>query len=366
MKKNPLLYSFIIIMIMLTITDMIISNRKFSELENRNLKGKVKFTLEGFFDGTFSKSYEEYINDQFVFRDQWINLKSRGEYVLGKVENNNVVYGKDNYLFEKLTSFDEERRIGNMESVNKFINNLDEKVSFMIIPNSYEVYRDKLPIGAPLINQEVEINKIYNGSKGSNNIDLLKVMNSNREEYIYYKTDHHWTTYGAYLGYREFIESIGEKPVKLEDLEEVTIENFYGTYFSKAKPFNAVSDVLTYYNFKNIEMDIQGEGYNELYDYSYLNTRDKYSMFLRGNNAITVIKNKDLQNGKKLLVFKDSFGNSMVPFLTQNFEEIHVVDLRSFMLNVTDYVKENNFENILIAYNLTNFIRDTNVIKLKF
>jgi len=343
---------------------MVSSYRKFSDLENRKLKTKVEFNLKGFFNGSFSKNYEEYVNDQFVMRDQWINLKSRSEYVLGKIENNDIIYGEDKYLFDKFTKIDEERMIGNVKGVNKFIENTDKDVSFMIVPNSYEIYREKLPTGSPLINQQIEINKIYEDTEGSNDIDLLKVMSSNKEDYIYYKTDHHWTTYGAYIAYKEFIESIGEKSVNLEGLEEVRVNDFYGTYFSKAKPFNAISDVLTYYNFENIEMDIQGEKYNNLYDYSYLYSRDKYSMFLRGNNAITVIKNKNLTNGKKLLVFKDSFGNSMIPFLTQNFEEIHVVDLRSFMLKVNDYVKENDFDNILIIYNLTNFARDANIIKL--
>ncbi|MEG1254292.1 DHHW family protein [Clostridium sp.] len=366
MKKNPLLYSFFIIIFSLAIIDMVNTDKKFSELENKKLKTEVEFTLKGFLDGSFSGNYEAYVNDQFVFRDQWINLKSRSECILGKIENNNIIYGEENYLFDKLTIIDEERMVGNVKAVNKFMENTEKDVSFMIVPNSYEIYREKLPTGAPLINQQVEINKIYESTESSNNIDLLKVMSSNKEDYIYYKTDHHWTTYGAYIAYKEFVESIGETSVNLEDLEEVRVNNFYGTYFSKAKPFNAISDVLTYYKFENIEMDIQGDKYNDLYNYSYLDSRDKYSMFLRGNNAITIIRNKNLTNGKRLLVFKDSFGNSMIPFLTQNFEEIHVVDLRSFMLKVNDYVKENDFDNILIIYNLTNFSRDINIIKLKY
>lgn len=365
MKKNYLLYVFLSIVLVFTIIDMVTPDKKFSDLENRNLKTKVKFTMKDFLDGTFSKQYEEYINDQFIGRNQWINLKSRSEYILGKVENNGIVYGKDNYFFEKLNDINEDRVEYNIEGINKFIENRKENISFMIIPSSYEVYKDKLPIGAPVVNQEKVIKDIYYKIIGSNKINLLSIMKKNRNEYIYYRTDHHWTTYGAYLGYKEFIESIGGTPIDINKLNKKSIDNFYGSYFSRSKAFNSIADTLDYYEFKDIEMKIEDEVYDNLYDYEYLNTRDKYSMFLRGNNGLTIIKNKRLSNGKKLVIFKDSFGNSMVPFLTMNFEEIHVVDLRAFMINVNTYIGNNDFDEILIMYSLPNFLRETNIVKLK-
>lgn len=368
MKKNPLLYGFMIILFCLTIADIVKGDKKFSDLENRNLRQKVEFTVSSFFNGDFSKEYEEYINDQFIGRDIWINIKSRSEYTLGKIENNGIIYGDENFLFDKFSSVDLERLNTNTLALKEFFSRYGDKSKVMLIPNSYEVYKEYLPKGAPSVDQESYIEKIYNelpDKKGT--VDILEVMRKNKNQYIYYKTDHHYTINGAYLSYRAFMESIGEKPKDISYWgEAIKIEDFYGTYFSKAKPFNAQKDILSYYEIKGLSMKIGEETYDNLYDYNYLKTRDKYSLYLRGNNPLTIIKNNNLKNGKKLLVIKDSFGNSMIPFLTAHYEEIQVVDLRSFMPKLSEYIKDNEYDNIIVLYNFMNFVKDTNIIKLKF
>ncbi|MEN8077923.1 DHHW family protein [Clostridioides difficile] len=367
MKKNYLLYSFIIIVFMLTILSFINKDKEFSELENRKLKTNVIFTFKDFISGTFQENYETYINDQFPMRDNWISLKSRSEYILGKVENNGIIYGSNGELFEKFDTLNEERLKNNIEAINIFSEKYYDKVSLMIIPNSYEIYKESLPLGSPQVMQEKIIDEIYSYLKYTNNINIMKDLLVNKENYIYYKTDHHWTTLGAYLSYCEFVKSIGLMPVDIEQYEDVKLSNFYGSYFSKAKPFNIEGDTLTYYEFDDLTMDIVGDNkYDSLYDYSKASLRDKYSLFLRGNNPITIIKNNKLNNGKKILIIKDSFANSLVPFLTQDYEEVHVVDLRSFSAKLSNYMSEYNFDNILILYNFINLATDNNVIRLKY
>ena len=366
MKKYPLTYIFIFIIFLIFIVDIIKPDRKFSELENRNLKQHVSFNIKDFISGDFSSEYEKYINDQFLARDSWIDLKSRSEYLLGKVENNGIIYGENGYLFEKYNTLDEDRLNDNIEALNQFQSKYKNKVITIMVPNSYEVYKEFLPIGAGLINQEIYIDKIYDNLRESTKLDVLSIMKENKEKYIYYKTDHHWTTEGAYLVYLKMMDSMGYTPKTLLEFgERNQVDNFYGTYYSRAKLFNAQSDVITFYEVPNISMTIESESYNSLYDYSYFNTRDKYSAFLRGNNALTVIKNKENTNGKKILVIKDSFGNSLVPFLSSSFEEVHIIDLRAFMYKISDYIEKNNFDNIAVLYNFINFSKDTNIIKLK-
>lgn len=366
MKKNYLLYSFFIVVVLLSLLDVLKPNKTFSDLENRNLKQKVKFNLKDFWDNSFQKDYESYINDQFIFRDRWIDIKSRSEYFLGKIENNGIIYGDNEYLFEKYSTFDNDRFLNNIEAINIFKDNVNATVSLMIAPNSYEIYKEFVPKAAPLVPQEDNINYIYDNISGTNNINLLDTMNENKDEYIYYRTDHHWSAYGAYLAYKEFMQSIGETPIKLNQDDLISVDNFYGTYFSKAKPFNVEPDIFTYLELSGITMNISGEEYNSIYDYSQLELRDKYSLFLRGNNALTVIKNSNLKNGKKIAVIKDSYANSFVPYLTQNYEEIHVIDLRSFVERVDDYINNNSIEDVLILYNFINFTRDVNVVRLKY
>lgn len=367
MRKKYLLYGFTIIILTLTLISFFDQDKIFSEFENRNLKSKFNFSIEKFINGKFQEEYEQYINDQMPLRDEWISIKSLSEYLLGKIENNGIIYGTNKRLFEKFDSFNEERLKNNVEAINKFSQRYIDKVSLMIVPNSYEIYREELPKGSQQVNQDEIINKIYSKSIYSNNINVLDEFINKKSEYIYYNTDHHWTTYGAYLAYCNFIESIGFNSIDLSNYNSVILEEFYGSYFSKAKPFNIEGDILTYYEFDDLEMEIIGEKkYDSIYDISKMELRDKYSLFLRGNNSLTIIKNNKLQNNKKILVIKDSFANSLVPFLTQNFEEVQVVDLRSFNSKISDYMNENNFDNVIILYNLINLATDNNILKIKY
>lgn len=366
MRKNPIVYIFSIIIISIFILDIVVPSKSFSEIENRNLAKKPKFSLEALEDGSYTKKLETFINDHFLFRDEWISLKSISEYALGKIENNNIIYGKNGYMFDKIKSYDKDRFYKNLEALNIFISKFDGRVSTMIVPNSYEIYDDYVPLGANLLNQKEIIDEIYNSNSKDNNIDLISLFKENKEKYIYYRTDHHWTTYGAYLAYSEYIKSLGEKPIELNAFKENHVENFYGTYFSKSKAFNAKSDVLTYYDIDNITMNIDGKKYNSLYDYEKLNGRDKYSAFIRGNNGLTIIKNNMVKNKKKLLVFKDSFANSIIPFLSQNFEEIHVIDLRNFTKKVSKYLQNTNFDEVFVLYNMDSFFNEVNILRLKY
>lgn len=366
-KKHPLVYCFFALLLVTTIIDMVNSDKKFSELENRNLKSKVEFTFKEYFLGRFQDDYEEYINDQFLNRDELIDLKSRSELLLGKVENNDIIYGEYDYLFEKVTSINKHRVDVNINSINKLSENINININIttIIAPNSYTIYDEYLPEFIPFIDAKKELEDVFSRLESDNNINMTSIMKENKDDYLYYKTDHHWTTYGAYLTYVEYIKSINKEPICLDDYKKNIVNDFYGTYYSKAKPFNQSFDEIVYYNFPGINMEISDNTYNTLYDYSKLNIRDKYSLFLYGNNPLTIVKNTNLNDGSKIIVFKDSYANSFIPFLTQNFEEVHVIDLRSFSTSVTQYINSNNFDQVLILYNFINFTRDADILKLK-
>ena len=100
--KHPLVWLFTLFLLVFMATDFFLPDRVYSEFENTKLQQKPKLTWESFFDSSYSTTYETYVNDQFPARDQWITLKAVAEIGLGKKENNNVIYGKDGYLFEKL------------------------------------------------------------------------------------------------------------------------------------------------------------------------------------------------------------------------------------------------------------------------
>ncbi|WP_099346468.1 DHHW family protein [Clostridium tertium] len=368
--KYPISILVLTIILFITIIDISNKDKNFSNFENRSLAQRPVFYLDDFLKGRFSKDYERYINDQFVFRDTWIDLKSRSEYLLGKIENNNIIYGKDNFLFEKYEKVDEENLAKNIDSVLGFIKKIpNNNVNFMIIPSSYTIYKDYLPYGINLVDQEFYINNIYNYLSNYNNtktISLIDIFKENNDKYIYYKTDHHWTSFGSYLAYSEFVKNNNLSLVDINNLNKHEVNNFYGTYFSKSKNFNAESDLITYYDVPNLSVSIDGVPVDNINDNSKWSSSDKYSAFLRGNNGLTIIQNNDISNNNKILVLKDSFGNSFIQYLVNNYKEVYVVDLRGFIGSFNEFFKSNNFDDVLIMYNFINLADDVNISKIKY
>lgn len=368
--KYPISILVLTIILFITIIDISNKDKNFSNFENRSLAQRPVFYFDDFLKGRFSKDYERYINDQFVFRDTWIDLKSRSEYLLRKIENNNIIYGKDNFLFEKYEKVDEENLAKNIDSVLGFIKKIpNNNVNFMIIPSSYTIYKDYLPYGINLVDQEFYINNIYNYLSNYNNtktISLIDIFKENNDKYIYYKTDHHWTSFGSYLAYSEFVKNNNLSLVDINNLNKHEVNNFYGTYFSKSKNFNAESDLITYYDVPNLSVSIDGVPVDNINDNSKWSSSDKYSAFLRGNNGLTIIQNNNISNNNKILVLKDSFGNSFIQYLVNNYKEVYVVDLRGFIGSFNEFFKSNNFDDVLIMYNFINLADDVNISKIKY
>lgn len=372
--KHPLLVLFAVFIVGFTVLDCVTPTRTHSEFES-NLAQMPKFSFKDLFNGKFTADYESYVNDQFLLRDEWITLKSYVETVFGKVENNGVIYGKDGYLFEKLTSYDEARLKLNIEAVQKFCEKYPElSVKFALIPNSYEVLADKLPVASPVLDQEKLINEIYSKVSSADNVDILSSLKAHNSEYIYYKTDHHWTTLGAYYAYEKLCDVFEIGKVNINHLTENTVKDFYGTYFSKAKSFTIKPDIIRYYDV-NASMAIMTSdqtgkfvpetSFATLYDEGMFHTRDKYSAFIHSNNGLSVITNNGEYEKERLLVIKDSYSNSLLPFLSTDYKEIVVVDLR-YMFNISMVLEQYDFDDVLIMYNVSTFTGDTDVVKLKY
>ena len=377
---KPVIWLFALFILGFTGWDLLTPDREMSEMENRVLQQKPSLTLSTLFakgDKAYSQRYEKYINDQFVLRDQWITLKSRAESVLAKIENNGIAYGKDGYLFEKVVSVDEENLADNIQYIREFLEMYPQQsVTFSIVPNAYTVLTDKLPIGfeAITVDQRARTAGIYSQLSGENLhiLDITDTLAAHSQEYIYYRTDHHWTTYGAYLAYCQYVKSLGLTPVSQETLDTVkggVVEGFYGTFDAKAKKADVQPDAITWYDIP-CRVEINQEAVDSLHDLSKFEVRDKYAALMRGNNALTVLYsqcNQDHQDGKtsRVLVVKDSYGNSMIPYLCYNFDEVYAVDLR-YLGKMSAVLADMEFDDLLILYNFANFVDDTNIPKLRY
>ena len=373
-KKYPTFFVFSILVILFTVIDIINSPNEFSELENRKLSQMPILSLKSYIDTSFSSDYEKYINDQFFLRDNWIDLKSRIEYLLGKRENNDIIFGKENYLFKKFTTFNDEMLKNNLNSIITFTNNYNKEVDFFIIPNSYAIYDELTPRYLPLVDQLSLINSInsYLSLKSSDHINTINVAEEllkNKDDYIYYKTDHHWTSYGAYLAYLAYMDYLGLEIVDINNLEKITINNFLGTYYNRSKYFKADSDFITYYNILGLHIEIDGKEQLSLMDLDKFKGSDKYSAFLWGNNGLTKVINENIseeRKGSSILIFKDSYANSFIQFLSYNYEIIDIIDLRYFKESIRNFMKDKDYNEILIMYSFNNLSSDINIRRLKF
>ena len=373
-KKYPTFFVFSILVILFTVIDIINSPNEFSELENRKLSQMPILSLKSYIDTSFSSDYEKYINDQFFLRDNWIDLKSRIEYLLGKRENNDIIFGKENYLFKKFTTFNDEMLKNNLNSIITFTNNYNKEVDFFIIPNSYAIYDELTPRYLPLVDQLSLVNSInsYLSLKSNNHINTINVAEEllkNKDDYIYYKTDHHWTSYGAYLAYLAYMDYLGLEIVDINNLEKITINNFLGTYYNRSKYFKADSDFITYYNILGLHIEIDGKEQLSLMDLDKFKGSDKYSAFLWGNNGLTKVINENIseeRKGSSILIFKDSYANSFIQFLSYNYEIIDIIDLRYFKESIRNFMKDKDYNEILIMYSFNNLSSDINIRRLKF
>lgn len=367
-----LLFAFAAFIWGYSLFDAVIPAREYSEMENRYLTQMPKFSWRALMANNYTLKIEEFTNDQFLLRDNWITLKSLCETGLLKIENNGIVYGRDHYLFEKRTSIDEDQLEKNINSLLAFSQKFpEENITLALVPTSDAVLTEKYPQGLPNIDQLSYIRGIYERAitAGINTCDLASILISNRDEYLYYRTDHHWTTRGAYLAYSALMEDAGIAAVPFESLSGTVVPDFFGTFYSKAKLFSAVPDSITWYDIPVKSVTVNGGEKNGLYDLEMLQKRDKYAMFLHSNNDVTAIQSDcslNHEDGKtsRVLLFKDSFGNSLAPFLCYGFDEVTVVDLRYFN-EVEQLIRENDFDEIIVLYSFPTFAQESSVVKFK-
>ena len=338
---------------------MILPDKTFSPVENRNLAQAPKFSLDNMTSGKFMEDTEDYVNDQIIGRDFWVALKAWSERLTGKQENNGVYFAKEDTLINRLDTPDPELLEENAGYVNALVNNVDVPVYFGIIPSAAEIWADRLPAGAPTADEKAIIDGLYNQVQ-THTIDLYAALGAHQDEDIYYRTDHHWTSLGAYYGYEALMGAMGLEAAPLDEDQKVTVsEDFYGTLYSTSGVRWLPPD--------HIDRYISGEGVTvtaypdgtpqpgSLYVDSFLSEKDKYSSFLGGNKPLCVIETEHT-GAPKVLVIRDSYTDSLAPFLTQNFSEIHLFDPRMNLTSVKDYVEQNEIDSVVVLYSISNFV----------
>lgn len=366
MKNWIITGTFLVFIFMLSILNVLTPDRELSEMENRPLAQRPTLTVDTLLSGEFMSEFETYVTDQFLMKDWWVGLKAEVEAFLQKGENNGVYLGKEGYLLEAFTSVSDQFE-KNLTYLNLFHEKLpDLPTTALLVPTAVEVYPDLLPLFAPTIDQAALLNQASE-TLTFGMVHPLEIFLSHANESLFYKTDHHWTTLGAFYAYQTLMAEWGLTPY-LDYTTEVISSDFYGTYYSKVHLNHLVPDQITIYHPKEKDPSLTttfGQTVLEgVYDLSYLTKKDKYSLFLGGNQPLTILRS-GASNGRKLVIFKDSYAHCFAPFLAKHFEEIHLIDLRYFNQNPYDYVVQESFDQALFLYNLSTFAEESSLIRLK-
>lgn len=337
----------------------------FSQMENRYLEKRPGLSVQGLLDATYMRDFETYTNEQIPLRDWLVNLKAFSERVLLKNENNGIVLGKDGYLFEKVLTKNPQLN-KNEKILETFLKEQDRPVYVAIAPNASEVMKEYVPAGIVRVNQEQEIQDFYQriGSDYVKTVDLLTPLRESSVLQKYYRTDHHWTSEGAYVAYTELCRVLQETPVALTELESEEVPDFYGTLYAKYKGGLLPPDTILRYDIPIKSLTIQSESHDTLYDKSKDKVYDKYASFLYGNPGMSTINARNAGNGRSLIVFKDSYANCLIPFLTYQYDTIIVVDLRYHKDNVSDLLKNNPTADILLLYNFSHLSDDNHFYRI--
>lgn len=386
-KKKHLIVSimFIIMLFGGMLWSILSPDIEFSQSENRYLQMRPKLSdisVNNIKDGSFMHKYEDYIADQFFLRNQWVALKTNIERFCLKEESNDVYFGKDDYLMgiPQRSDYESERCKKNTESLKLFMEKNVEKygtehVKAVFVPTSSQVLKDKLPYFAAPYDQSRLLGTLEGILPANSFISMLPVMSSHSSEDIYYRTDHHWTSLGAYYAYADWARQTGITPCTLEDFNiNNAAQDFQGTLQSKIN-IDTVGDTIQIFEPKEdvsfkLVYNENPEDVRPMYDYSKLETKSKYDVFFGGNQssiAISTTLPADSSIEQKegtLLVIKDSFANCFIPFAALHYKNTYVVDMRYFNQPLSRYMEEKGITDVLVLYSTYNFVSDTDFPKI--
>ena len=332
------------------------------------------FTFQSVTSGDFEEDYEDYLTDQFVMRDSWITLRTAAERASLKQEVHDIYFAHDDYLIEKHTGvFNSVQAERNAAFLSTFAKQYaaelgEDHLTIMLIPNAVRILADKLPAMASPYDEELYLDELRASVSPQVWFDALSVLAAHADEEIYYHTDHHWKTLGAFYVFKQWAEDYGLGTVNAADYEVRTVtDDFEGTVSSRIgistvkdsiqiyEPVRPVDYVLTY----NETDDVR----SSVYQPYVLDGKDKYSYFLGGNYAL-IQAEMAAGTGRRLLVIKDSYAHCFAPFLFDRFDQVDLLDLRYFNSSLSDFIRAHAYTDILFLQNAAGFAEDASMSKL--
>lgn len=360
---------FILTLFLFLIINVIVPDREKSVQENRMLATKPKFRLSSLISGDYDEKFEAYMDDQFVGRDMWRKLKVTVDRIGGSRLENGVYIGTNGQLLEQIEVADENHLATNIKAIKSFSESQSKiPVRMMLVPDAANVLNHSLPALAKPEDQTQMFSMVRKDLGDSVEwIDVSTELNKHKTEKIYYKTDHHWTTLGAFYAFQAAAPSLGiEGDLSGKYVSYAVSDSFNGMLASKSGVNLGEKEQIDIYVPTEEDTDLivdyvdEGKRSTSLYDSSKLKEKDQYTVFLGGNSSLLDIRTVSTST-KRLLLVKDSFANSFIPFLTPYYREIVVVDPRYYSGTINDLMDSYRISEVLFLYSGNTFFKDNNI-----
>lgn len=346
---------------------LVLPKTEFSETEKRYLEKAPVFTWQTLSSGQFGEDMETYMADHIPGRDFLVGLNAYFDRFTGRQVSKDIYVAEGDRLVEAPVQWDEALAQKNMDAINAFAESLGRPVDLMIVPSAGWANEEAIEgLSAPYGDSTMIGLLYYRASELVNTVDVLSVFENMDGESLYYKTDHHWTSLGAYTAYKTYMERLCKAYRAQEDFTVETVADFKGSTYSRAALWLTPgedlelwhgSDELTVTNGET-EGSHQGVFYRER-----LEEADKYTVYLDGNHSVVKIQNPAGEG--KILVIRDSYSNCLGTFLAESYAEVVLVDLRYYKNSVSELCRQENFDDVLVCYSIGNFMTDTNLVWLR-
>ena len=321
-----------------------------SDSERRELAQFPQISLEKLLDGSFMTEFEDYTLDQFPLRDGFRTVKAAVQYYALGQRDNNGIYLSDGYAAQLEYPLNEnsvDHALEVFDSIRrKYLG--DSRIYAAVVPDKNYYLADKL--GYPSLDYEKLLTKVQQGMPYAQHIDLTDCLTIED----YYRTDTHWRQERLLTAAQRLCEALGVRIPEAEDYRLNPLEKpFYGVYYGQAalpmEPdtlYTMENDVLTGCQVYNYETD----SYTDVYDLQKLDGKDLYEVFLSGPVSLLRLENPNAQTDQELIVFRDSFGSSMVPLLAQSYKSITLVDVRYISSQMLDRFVDFQGQDVLFLY----------------
>ena len=342
----------------------------FSPREKRFLAGAPDAELGEILSGRFGRQAEDWAADHLPGRDFFLNLGAEADRLENLQVTKEIYRGKSGRLYERPAPWDEAVIGRNMAALTAFAETVAQPVDLALVPSAGYWMAEDIPGLADPYEDEAIVESAY--ALASPPIRTLNLIDSFREQpekgALYYRTDHHWTSLGAYTAYRSYMEAKGRACPKPEDYRVGTAEGFYGTSYARACFWGLPAESLELWDSGGsftVRFSERDEAYTSLFFPERLQEADKYPVWLDGNHPLVTITNRDPEARGKLLVIRDSYANCLGCFLADSYARVTLVDLRYYRQPVSELCAREGFDDILFLYSVGNFMTDSNIVRLQ-